>query len=119
VVVPAGPGLPTAAIAQALASVGSAQRGEPVASHDLRGAGLADSRPLVEMLADRSRRSHHVAALDCPLESQAALLLSSAADAAVLVVQRDRTKLASARRVLDLVGPTRFVGAVLVTSSGS
>jgi hypothetical protein len=116
-VVPAGPGLPTSAVAEALAAVGTGQRGEAVASRDLRGVGLADSRPLVEMLADRSRRYQQVAAIDCPLDSQAALLLSSAVDAAILVVLRDRTKLATARRVLDLVGPSRFVGAVLVSAS--
>jgi len=119
VVVPAGPGLPTAAVAEALAAVGTAQRGEAVDSRDLRGVGLADSRPLVEMLADRGRPYQKVAAVDCPLDSQAALLLTSSADAAILVVQRDRTKLASARRVMDLVGPSRFVGAVLVTASRS
>jgi hypothetical protein len=119
VVVPAGPGLPTAAIAEAVAAVGTAQRGEAVGSRDLRDVSLADSQPLVETLGDRGRRYHHVVAVDCPLDNQAALLLSSAADAAILVVQRDRTKLASARRVLDLVGPSRFVGAVLVTASRS
>lgn len=119
VLVPAGPGLPTAAIAEAVASVGTAQRGESVGARDLGGTGLAESRPLVEMLADRSRLYRHVVAVDCPLDSQAALLLSSAADAAILLVQRDRTRLASARRVLDLVGASRFVGAVLVTASRS
>lgn len=117
VLVPAGPGLPTAALADAVASVGTAQRGEAVSSQDLVGAALASSRPLVELLADRSRPYRHVVAVDCPLDSQAALLLSSAADAAVLVVQRDRTTLASARRVLDLVGASRFVGSILVTAA--
>jgi hypothetical protein len=115
VIVPAQPDLVTGPIAQAVAAVGSAQRGEPVESLDLEGLALADSRAQAEKLADGARPCRYVAAIDCPLDSPTALLLSSSATAAVLVVERDRTTLAAAERILELVGSARFVGAVVLT----
>ncbi len=114
VLVPTEPGLPVAPLARAVAAVGSAQRGEPVELLDLRGRPLADSRPFAETLADAGERYRRVAALDCPLESQTARLLATSADAAVLVVVKERTSLAAARRVLDLLGLPRFLGAVVL-----
>ncbi len=113
-VVPAETGLPVAALARAVAAVGSAQRGETVDLLDLRGRTLADSRRMAEALADTSERYRRVAAIDCPLGSQTALLLASSADAALLVVVRDRTSLDSARRIVELLGLPRFVGAVIL-----
>lgn len=114
VIVPAEPGLGVVPLARALAAVGSAQRGEAVDGLDLRGVPLADSRAHVERLADRSRPYRRVALVDCPLESQAALLLATSADAAVLVVERERTTLEAAQSVIERVGAERFVGAVVI-----
>ena len=114
VIVPAETGLGVVPLARALAVVGSAQRGEAVDGLDLRGVPLTESRPHAERLADRSRPFRRVALLDCPLESQAALLLATSADAALLVVERDHTTLEAARLVLERVGAQRFVGAVVI-----
>ena len=114
VMVPAEASLVTVPIARAVAAAASIQRGEAVEFLDLRGLGLADSRPLAERLADNGKPYRHVAAVSCPLDSQTALLLSSSADAAILVLEQDRTPLAAARRVMELVGPSRFVGAVVL-----
>jgi hypothetical protein len=115
VIVPAEAALTTAPIARAVAAVAAAQRGEAVEYLDLGAVALADSRPLAEKLADKTRSYCHVVAVGCPLESQTALLLASSADAAILVVARERTLLASARRVLELVGSSRFLGAVVLS----
>lgn len=112
--VPAEPGISVGPIAAALAAVGGAQRGEPVQYLDLRGVGFADSRPAAETLADRAAPSRLVAALDCPLDSQAAQLLASAANLCVLVVAKDRTDLAQARRLVDSLGKERLLGAVII-----
>lgn len=114
VIVPAEPGLSVVSLARAVAAVGSAQRGEPVDGLDLRGVPVAESRPHAERLADRSRPYHRVALLDPPLESQAAVLLAGSADAAVLVVERDRTPVEQAERVIELLGRERFIGAVIL-----
>jgi hypothetical protein len=114
VVVPADPGVSTARLAQAVAAAGSAQRGEPVEGLDLGGLALAQSRPAADSLADAASPYRRVAAIDCPLSSQTALLLASAAGGAVLVVTERQTELASARRLVELVGPSRFLGAVVL-----
>jgi hypothetical protein len=114
VLVPADATLSTGPLAVAVAAAASAQRGEPVEYLDLREVTLVDSRPVVDKLADKNRRWRYVAAVHCPLESQAALLLASAADAAILVIEKEQTLLRSARRILDLLGEDRFLGAVLV-----
>src|SRR5262249_22541425 len=94
VIIPAEATLTTASIARAVAPVAAAQRGEAVESLALGGVALADSRPLAERLADTTRPYRRVVAVGCPLESQTATLLASSADAAILVVARERTTLA-------------------------
>jgi hypothetical protein len=112
--VPAEPGISVGPIAAALAAVGGAQRGEAVQYLDLRGVAFSDSRPAAETLADRTAPARLVAALDCPLESQAAQLLASAASLCVLVVAKDRTDLAQARRIVESLGRQRLLGAVII-----
>jgi hypothetical protein len=117
-VLPAEPGLRTGALARAVAEVGSVQRGEPVEYLDLQSINLAASRPLAETLADESRHFQRVVALGCPSDDRVADLLASSAAAAVLIVERDATRLAAARRVLEIVGPERFLGAVVLEPAG-
>lgn len=111
--VPAEPGLRTDALARAVADVGTEQRGEPVDFLDLRDVTLANSRSLVETLA-LAAAFRHVVALGCPTDNRAAELLATAAAAVVLVVEREATRLDAARRVVEAVGPDRFLGAVVV-----
>jgi hypothetical protein len=54
-----------------------------------------------------------VVAADSPLENPAAIGLLCTCDAVVLVLQRRRTRIPDAQRILQLVGPERFIGAVL------
>lgn len=117
VLIPAEPGLSVRALACAVAAAGSAQRGEPVEVVNAQDLPLAGSRPLAEKLAAPDPLFRRVVAVDCPLEVQAALLLARSAGAAVLVLVMDRTPVATARRVLELVGPARFVGAVTLDAS--
>lgn len=114
VVVPAGTGLPAAEIARAVAAAGTLQRGEPVEILDLRGLSLGGSRTTAETLADSSHPFRRVAAVDCPLDSQTAVLLASSAGAAVLIVEKETTSVEAARRVMELVGEARFLGAVVL-----
>jgi len=60
--------------------------------------------------ADRTR---FVVAADSPLENPGAIGLLSTCDAIVLVLERRRTRIPDAQRILELVGPERFIGAVL------
>lgn len=74
----------------------------------------AVTRVLVpEKLLAAADRTRFVLAVDSPLENPAAIGLLSGCDAVVLLVEQMRTRIADAQRILDLVGPERFVGAVL------
>jgi hypothetical protein len=112
--VPAEPTLQLHGLARAVAEIGSLQRGEPVEALDLRNVTLAGSRAAAETLAGETRPCRRVVALACPVEDPAAQLLASAATAAALVVEQDATRVGSARRVMELVGPERFLGAVVL-----
>jgi hypothetical protein len=116
VVVPAEPGLAAGPLARAVAAAASTQRGETVEYLDLRDVALGASRPFADRLAEDGKPYRVVAAVACPLDDRMALLLASSADAAILVLEQGGTFLASARRVLDLVGPSRFVGAVVLSA---
>ena len=54
-----------------------------------------------------------IVAADSPLETPASIGLLSSCDSVVLVLERGRTRIHDGRRILQLVGPERFVGAVL------
>lgn len=112
-IVPAEPGLPVGPLAEALARTGGAQRGQTIESVDLRGRALADSQELVRSLAAPQPTHRSVVAVDCPLESQAALLFSRSAGAAILVLAMERTRTDHAERVVELVGRSRFLGVVV------
>jgi hypothetical protein len=114
VIVPADPSVNAVSLARAVAVAGTAQRGEPVEGLDLRGLPLSESRAHAERLADRSRPYRRVAIVDSPRQSQTALLLASAADAAVVVVERDRTAVEDVRWLVEQLGQERLVGAVMV-----
>lgn len=54
-----------------------------------------------------------IVAADSPLEAPASIGLLSSCDAVVLLLERGRTRIPDGQRILELVGPERFVGAVL------
>jgi hypothetical protein len=118
-VVPAGPDLPVAEIASALAAVGSAQRGDDhlIRALDLRGRPLAGSQELVDELAAPAPGPRLVVAVDFPLESQAALMFARSASATILVVALERTRSEDAAKIVELVGESRFLGAVVQPSA--
>jgi hypothetical protein len=116
VVVPAEPGLGAGPLARAVAAAASTQRGETVEYLDLRGVALGASRPLADRLAEDGKPYRVVAAVACPLDDRMAQLLSSSADAAILLLEQGATALAAARRVVELVGPSRFLGAVVLSA---
>ncbi len=66
-----------------------------------------------EKLKATQDRTRFIVATDSPLERPAAIGLLSTCDAVVLLLQRRRTRIPDGRRILELVGPERFIGAVL------
>jgi len=58
-------------------------------------------------------RPRFIVAVDSPLENPVAIGLLSVCDAVVLLLERRRTRIPDAKQILELVGPERFIGAVL------
>jgi hypothetical protein len=116
-IVPAVSGLSVAEVARALAEVGGEYHGRTIELIDARGLAFGGARELVERLSAPAQPHAAVAVLDCPLDSQAALLVARAASAALLVVPVGRARLADAQRVLESVGRSSFIGAVTLASS--
>jgi len=63
-------------------------------------------------------RTRFVVAADDPLAEPGALGVLSTCDAILLLVERGRTRIQDAQRILKLVGRERFIGVVLDRRSG-
>ena len=66
-----------------------------------------------EKLVAAGDRPRFVLAVDSPLENPAAIGLLSSCDAVLLLLERRRTRIPDAQRILELVGRERFIGAVI------
>ncbi len=117
--VPACPGGSTLSIAEALAAVGRLQGGRAVRVVDAGEVGLtgiADVQKSLAAIAGREELA--VVAAGCPLTQAAAIPIARAADTAVLVVPLGEAGLAEARRIVDLIGRDRFLGAITLGLRG-
>jgi hypothetical protein len=115
VLVPAGPGAPVLFAAEALAAVGRLHGGRAVRLVDAEEAGLTDVADILNSLAAIAGREElAVVAAGCPFTQAAAIPIARAADAALLAVPLGVARFSGARRVVDLVGRERFIGAVTV-----
>jgi hypothetical protein len=65
-----------------------------------------------ERLQATNDRTRFIVAADSPLESPATIGLLSRCDAVLLLLERQRTPIPDGRRILELVGRERFIGAV-------
>lgn len=118
-IVPASPGVSTRTVAAALAVVGSEYRGQPVELVQAEGLQLGDCRVLLERLERVAEPHALILSLDSPLDSQSALLVSRAVDAALLVVPLGATPFGAARQTIEAVGRARFLGAVTSPEPGA
>src|SRR5215813_8521145 len=104
-------------IAQALVEVAE-KRPRPLSAVNAVDASLERLTAVVELLspetlAEALERPRFVLAVDSPLENPATIGLLSKCDAVVLLLERRRTRIPDGQRILELVGPERFIGAVL------
>lgn len=110
--VPAVPGVPVQGVAEALVNVGGEYCGRPVELIDARGVTMSQVRELSERVGAARERHALVIMLDSPLVSQSTQVVAHAASAALLVVPVGPTLLGEARRTIEAVGRSRFIGAV-------
>lgn len=102
-------------VAQALARVARLHKDEGVKVISARGADLAaTSRLIIDMTTHVAQGGLCIVVLDSVLTNPAGIPLALAADAALLCVELGEADSESAKRTVELVGDSRFVGAVTV-----
>ncbi len=75
-----------------------------------RAAGIAHAISKVTALGERKR---FVIAVPSPAENPIAIRVLTACEAALLVIQRSRSRIPEVKRTVELVGRDRLIGAVL------
>jgi len=124
VVIPADPGSSAAGVATSLWKVGTLI-GNPapkVLNAERMGPGV-----IAELIRDLANAKEAVTAgLDQPrilvsiesvLSNPLGIGIAQAADAVLLCVRKGRTKIASARRTIELIGRERFLGSVVLNKT--
>jgi hypothetical protein len=115
-VVPADSGIRTDDLAETLVAVGR-QHGarRPVRVLSAVGARLGDVQQLIESVRQLTSRGDCVViALDPFGENPAAIPIAGATSGVLLVVRIGTSRLSSARRVAEAIGPERLLGSVVL-----
>jgi hypothetical protein len=115
VLVPAVPGVSSRAAAQQLVQAARLYESRPVELVDACGATPGAVGQLVADVAERvAAGAWVIVAVDSPLANRAAIPISTAADAALLVVPLGASTFGAARDTIGTIGRHRFVGSVAV-----
>ena len=104
-------------LAQGLVEVANDRPG-PLKAVNALGANLGRLAAVADLLSHEKLQTtrdatRFIVATDSPLENPASIGLLSNCDAVVLLLERGRTRIPDGQRILELVGPERFIGAVL------
>jgi|RhiMetdeSRZDD1v2_1073273.scaffolds.fasta_scaffold30673_2 hypothetical protein len=113
--VPAEPGLSAFTVGDALSAVGKLHRQSPVPVLNAQGLRLSETRAFTESMTTAVREQGvAITVVDSPLQSESAIAIVAAADAAILVVRLGAVRFASARRTVELIGRDRFLGTIVL-----
>ncbi len=113
VVLPAHPGGAAINVARALAQVAAVHKDAPIKLISGEGADLQNaSRLIIDMTTHVASGGLAIVVLESIVSNPAGIPVALAADAALLCIQLGDTDFESAQRTVDLLGESRFVGAV-------
>jgi hypothetical protein len=113
VVLPAHPGGAATKVASALAQVAAVHKDSPIKLISGEGADLQTaSRVIIEMTTHVASGGLVILVLESIVSNPAGIPIALAADAALLCIQLGETDFESAERTVELLGESRFVGAV-------
>jgi len=121
VVVPADEGGSAVGIAQSLAAVGARLHGAAVTALVAEALDFSSAAQVAASMASgssprgASRTGQVIVAIEPVVAQPLAIAVARAADSALLCIEMGRTRIASARRTIELVGRDRFVGCVMLT----
>ena len=114
-IVPIAPGRAALEVANALGEVGGIHRRNPLVVFDALALELRGVAEMLQQLADESRDSERsLVAMESPLANLCGVPVARAADKVLLVIELGRADLASARKVMELIGPERIIGSVVL-----
>ena len=113
VVLPAHPGGAATGVARALAQVASLHKDSAIKLISGEGADLQNaSRLIIDMTTHVAAGGLVIVVLESVVSNPAGIPVALAADAALLCIQLGETDFESAERTVELIGESRFVGAV-------
>jgi hypothetical protein len=113
VVVPAHPDVSASATVRALVAAARVYEQRPVAVLDADEIVPSAVRDVIAKMEEGARAGElTVIALPSPLKNQSAIPIARAADSAVLLVSLGKAEFDDSRRTVDLIGRSRFVGAI-------
>jgi hypothetical protein len=118
--VPSHGGIDVVKVAEMLVTTGRMQGERPVDLVNATGMQLAHVQELIESLsAVADRGASAIVPVDPILENPSAIAVVQAATVALLVVRLGESLIGNAQSSLDLVGRSRFIGSIVVDSSGN
>jgi hypothetical protein len=118
--VPSHAGIDVVKVAEMLVATGRMQGERPVDLVNATGMELGHVQDLIESLtAVADRGASAIVAVDPILDNPSAIAVVQASSLALLVVRLGESLIGTAQSSLDLVGRTRFIGSIVVDSSGN
>ena len=123
VVVPADEGSSAAWVAQSVAAVGAGLHDPPVTAVVAEELDFNSAARLAANLSSAGgggprgavRTGQVIVAIGPVVAQPLAIAVARAADAVILCVEMGKTRIASARRTIELIGADRFVGCLMLT----
>ena len=118
VVVSPDPTPDTLRLARSLAELGTQHRRQPVEVIDALQLDLERSTAIAQWVEEQAAlgdlaERRFVIALDSPIVNPVAIGVLMVADAAVMLLEKGVSKIPQARRIIEIAGRERFIGAVL------
>jgi hypothetical protein len=104
----------TLRMARSLAELGTQHRRSPVEMIDASELDLERATAIAHGVESDQGERRFVVALDSPIVNPVAIGLLTVADAILMLLEKGVSKIPQARRIVEIAGRERFIGAVVV-----
>lgn len=104
----------TLRMASSLAELGTQHRRSPVELIDALELDLERVTAIAHSVGSKQGELRFVVALDSPLVNPVAIGVLTVADAVLMLLEKGVSKIPQARRIIEIAGRERFIGAVVV-----
>jgi len=105
----------TLRMARSLAELGTQHRRSPVEMIDASQLDLEQATAIAHSVESEEGERRFVIALDSPVENPVAISVLTVGDAILMVLEKGVSKIPQARRIVEIAGRERFIGAVVVS----